>query len=85
MFWENGAKFLFIQGEDDQCVNPHALRCLMKKIPEEYHSKMEFIFYTGVGHLIKPPHAPLCRHNRNQMFKKELLWGGQEQPHAKAQ
>ncbi|XP_005104458.1 bile acid-CoA:amino acid N-acyltransferase [Aplysia californica] len=85
-FWQHGAKFIFVQGEDDQCVNPAAVGHMRSLVPEEYRrDNMEIVYYPGAGHIIEPPHAPLCRANFNKVLRMYLLWGGQPKPHADAQ
>ncbi|XP_005100865.1 acyl-coenzyme A amino acid N-acyltransferase 2 isoform X2 [Aplysia californica] len=83
--WRHGGKFLFIQGEDDQCVNPAITKLLKKRISSEFHKNVEFITYPGAGHILEPPYAPLCRCNWNAIFKMYMLWGGDPKLHAHAQ
>ena len=83
--WQNGAKILYLNGEDDQCVNPRYSTMFQRKIPFEFQENVSSVIYPGAGHLIDPPYCPMCRYATKGPFGTHLLWGGEAKPHADAQ
>ena len=45
----------------------------------------DLIIYPKAGHLIEPPHMPLCTHSYQKEFGCFSEWGGEPKPHARAQ
>ena len=69
-FWQHGAQCLFFQSEDDQGMHPDYIKAVKGIIPEQYLKNMDFVFYPGAGHLLEPPHSPLCRANWNNILSE---------------
>ncbi|KFO79606.1 Acyl-coenzyme A amino acid N-acyltransferase 2, partial [Cuculus canorus] len=76
-------KVLFIVGEADRSYNSKLFAELaMARMPA---GSCRLLSYRGAGHLIEPPCSPLCSISRIRASPWLVLWGGEAQPHAKAQ
>ncbi|OWF54896.1 bile acid-CoA:amino acid N-acyltransferase-like [Mizuhopecten yessoensis] len=99
--WTHGARLLTISGGDDLMTQmEHNVHFYEKIMPQDYRrEKAEFVVYPGAGHLIEPPHTPLCRvvdaadkiqlavniKNPKHQHNNMLLSGGYPKEHAAAQ
>ena len=54
-----------------KAVNKDSL-CTMLRLP-------------GAGHMVDPPHSPLCYSSYSSFFKVQVVWGGQPKSHAMGQ
>ena len=54
-----------------KAVNKDSL-CTMLRLP-------------GAGHMVDPPHSPLCYSSYSSFFKEQVVWGGQPKSHAMGQ
>ncbi|NWH83149.1 ACNT2 acyltransferase, partial [Piaya cayana] len=76
-------KVLFIVGEADRNFNSKLFAELaMARMPG---GRGRVLSYPGAGHLIEPPCSPLCSVSSIRASPYMVLWGGEAQPHAKAQ
>ncbi|XP_068004316.1 acyl-coenzyme A amino acid N-acyltransferase 1-like isoform X2 [Melanerpes formicivorus] len=76
-------KVLFVVGEADRSVNSKLFAQLaMARMPP---GSCRLLSYPGAGHLIEPPGSPLCSMSSLRGSPRPLVWGGEAQPHAKAQ
>ncbi|XP_064019413.1 bile acid-CoA:amino acid N-acyltransferase-like [Pogoniulus pusillus] len=76
-------KVLFVVGEADRSFNSKLFAELaMARMPPE---NCRLLSYPGAGHLIEPPGSPLCSISSIRGSPRPLVWGGEAQPHAKAQ
>ncbi|KAM6308441.1 bile acid-CoA:amino acid N-acyltransferase-like [Aegotheles albertisi] len=76
-------KVLFVVGEDDRSFNSKLFAELaMARMPPK---SCRVLSYPGAGHLIEPPGSPLCSISGMRGSPRPVAWGGQAQPHAKAQ
>ncbi|KAM9606140.1 bile acid-CoA:amino acid N-acyltransferase-like isoform 2-T2 [Morphnus guianensis] len=76
-------KVLFVVGEADRSFNSKLFAELaMARMPPE---SCRLLSYPGAGHLIEPPCSPLCSISSIRGTPRPVVWGGEAQPHAKAQ
>ncbi|NXC36507.1 ACNT2 acyltransferase, partial [Campylorhamphus procurvoides] len=76
-------KVLFVVGEDDRSFNSKLFAELaLARMPPE---SGRILSYPGAGHLIEPPGSPLCGISSIRGTPRPVAWGGQPQPHARAQ
>lgn len=76
-------KVLFVVGEADRSFNSKLFAELaMARMPPE---SCRLLSYPGAGHLIEPPCSPLCSISSIRGSPRPVVWGGEAQPHAKAQ
>ncbi|XP_009480016.2 acyl-coenzyme A amino acid N-acyltransferase 2-like [Pelecanus crispus] len=76
-------KVLFVVGEADRSFNSKLFAELaMARMPPE---SCRLLSYPGAGHLIEPPGSPLCSISSIRGTPRPVVWGGEAQPHAKAQ
>ncbi|XP_054246373.1 acyl-coenzyme A amino acid N-acyltransferase 2-like [Indicator indicator] len=76
-------KVLFVVGEADRSINSKlfAQLAMARMAP----GSCRLLSYPGAGHLIEPPGSPLCSMSSIQGTPRPVLWGGEAQPHARAQ
>ena len=84
-FYENkDVAYMMIAGEEDRCIPAsHYTNLFEALLKRADHKNYEILKYTGAGHLIEPPFAPLNKVTR--LDKKPVNWGGVKKPHAFAQ
>ncbi|XP_050831354.1 acyl-coenzyme A amino acid N-acyltransferase 2 isoform X2 [Serinus canaria] len=76
-------KVLFVVGEADRSFNSKLFAELaLARMPPE---SGQILSYPGAGHLIEPPGSPLCSNSAIRGTPKPVAWGGEPQPHARAQ
>lgn len=76
-------KVLFVVGEADRSFNSKLFAELaLARMPPE---SGRILSYPGAGHLIEPPGSPLCCNSAIRGTPKPVAWGGELQPHARAQ
>ncbi|XP_027554564.1 acyl-coenzyme A amino acid N-acyltransferase 2-like [Neopelma chrysocephalum] len=76
-------KVLFVVGEADRSFNSKLFAELaLARMPPE---SGRILSYPGAGHLIEPPGSPLCSISSIRGTPRPLVWGGEPQPHARAQ
>ncbi|XP_039922334.1 acyl-coenzyme A amino acid N-acyltransferase 2-like [Hirundo rustica] len=76
-------KVLFVVGEADRSFNSKLFAELaLARMPPE---SGRILSYPGAGHLIEPPGSPLCSNSSIRGTPRPLAWGGEPQPHARAQ
>ncbi|XP_037995427.1 acyl-coenzyme A amino acid N-acyltransferase 2-like isoform X1 [Motacilla alba alba] len=76
-------KVLFVVGEADRSFNSKLFAELaLARMPPE---RGRILSYPGAGHLIEPPGSPLCSNSSIRGTPKPVAWGGEPQPHARAQ
>ncbi|XP_041326377.1 acyl-coenzyme A amino acid N-acyltransferase 2-like isoform X1 [Pyrgilauda ruficollis] len=76
-------KVLFVVGEADRSFNSKLFAELaLARMPPE---SGRILSYPGAGHLIEPPGSPLCSNSSIRGTPKPVAWGGELQPHARAQ
>ncbi|XP_017694427.1 PREDICTED: acyl-coenzyme A amino acid N-acyltransferase 1-like isoform X1 [Lepidothrix coronata] len=76
-------KVLFVVGEADRSFNSKLFAQLaLARLPPE---SGRILSYPGAGHLIEPPGSPLCSVSSIRGSPRPLVWGGEPQPHARAQ
>ncbi|MCJ8735951.1 hypothetical protein PDJAM_G00253440 [Pangasius djambal] len=82
---------LLIVGEDDQNWPASESAEDMKQMMEQAGNShlLTVLSYPGAGHLIEPPYSPHCRASNFMLAetraKVVVLWGGQTEPHCRAQ
>ncbi|XP_069602564.1 acyl-coenzyme A amino acid N-acyltransferase 1-like [Ranitomeya imitator] len=77
---------LFLSGSKDQHFNGLFLVAEAKSRAEKYGKKDVYVqCYPGAGHLLEPPGSPFCPLSQGQYFSVPLSWGGELQPHCRAQ
>ncbi|XP_077139240.1 acyl-coenzyme A amino acid N-acyltransferase 1-like [Ranitomeya variabilis] len=77
---------LFLVGSKDQHCNSLFLVTEAKSRAEKYGKKDVYVqCYPGAGHLLEPPGSPFCPLSQGQYFLVPLSWGGELQPHCRAQ
>lgn len=78
--------FLSIVGEEDKNVNSkaHAQQATERL---KRHGKKNWTLqsYPGAGHLIEPPHSPLCCGSNVPSFHIAMYWRGEVIPHGATQ
>jgi len=52
------ADFLFITGEDDQCIYSTHTDLLIDRLRKHGKTNYQLLRYAGAGHLIEPPYTP---------------------------
>ncbi|XP_062433026.1 bile acid-CoA:amino acid N-acyltransferase [Rhea pennata] len=76
-------KVLFVVGEADRNFNSKLFAELaMARMRKDSY---RLLSYPGAGHLIEPPGSPLCSISGIRGSPMPVLWGGEPQPHARAQ
>uniref|UniRef100_A0A8C3UEC0 Bile acid-CoA:amino acid N-acyltransferase n=1 Tax=Catharus ustulatus TaxID=91951 RepID=A0A8C3UEC0_CATUS len=76
-------KVLFVVGEADRSFNSKLFAELaLARMPPE---SGRILSYPGAGHLIEPPGSPLCSNSSIRGTPRPVAWGGEPQPHARAQ
>ncbi|OXB57403.1 hypothetical protein ASZ78_010118 [Callipepla squamata] len=76
-------KVLFVVGEADRSFNSKLFAQLaMARLPQDSY---RLLSYPGAGHLIEPPGSPLCSISSLRGNPLPVVWGGEPQPHARAQ
>lgn len=76
-------KVLFVVGEADRSFNSKLFAELaLARMPPE---SGRILSYPGAGHLIEPPGSPLCSTSSIRGTPRPVAWGGEPQPHARAQ
>ncbi|XP_066043452.1 acyl-coenzyme A amino acid N-acyltransferase 2-like isoform X1 [Chamaea fasciata] len=76
-------KVLFVVGEADRSFNSKLFAELaLARMPPE---SGRILSYPGAGHLIEPPGSPLCSNSSIRGTPRPVAWGGELQPHARAQ
>ncbi|XP_065611852.1 acyl-coenzyme A amino acid N-acyltransferase 2-like isoform X2 [Cyrtonyx montezumae] len=76
-------KVLFVVGEADRSFNSKLFAQLaMARLPQDAY---RLLSYPGAGHLIEPPGSPLCSISSLRGNPLPVVWGGEPQPHARAQ
>ena len=76
--------YMMIAGEDDACLPASHYASLFEALLcRAGHKNYKVLKYTGAGHLIEPPFAPLNKVTR--LEKLPVNWGGIKKPHAFAQ
>ena len=78
--WKSDAKILNIIGEDDQCSPYDCIYFLKSFYPQEKTENFEIVAYPGAGHLIEPPHTPLCRLSYHKTFGMYIEVEKQNEP-----
>ncbi|XP_010224696.1 PREDICTED: bile acid-CoA:amino acid N-acyltransferase-like, partial [Tinamus guttatus] len=74
---------LFVVGEADRNFNSKLFAELaMVRMRKDSYCLLS---YAGAGHLIEPPCSPLCSISTIRGTPSPVLWGGEPQPHARAQ
>ncbi|XP_073440874.1 acyl-coenzyme A amino acid N-acyltransferase 1-like [Dendrobates tinctorius] len=77
---------LFFVGNKDQHCNNLVFVTEAKSRAEKYGKKDVYVqCYPGAGHLLEPPGSPFCPFSEGQYFPVPLAWGGELQPHCRAQ
>lgn len=82
---ENTPKILFIIGEEDPCALVNEYEKWIGMLPPERAVNVEMVVYPGAGHLIEPPHSPLCIACFTKSINMPLYYGGNTKSHAVAQ
>lgn len=76
-------KVLFVVGEADRSFNSKLFAELaLARMPPD---SGRILSYPGAGHLIEPPGSPLCSNSSIRGTPRPVAWGGEPQPHARAQ
>lgn len=76
-------KVLFVVGEADRSFNSKLFAQLAaERLPQDAY---RLLSYPGAGHLIEPPGSPLCSISSLRGNPLPVVWGGEPQPHARAQ
>ncbi|NXP17835.1 ACNT2 acyltransferase, partial [Scytalopus superciliaris] len=76
-------KVLFVVGEADRNFDSKLFAELaLARMPA---GSGRILASPGAGHLIEPPGSPLCSASTIRSAPRPLAWGGQAQPHARAQ
>ncbi|KFP83689.1 Acyl-coenzyme A amino acid N-acyltransferase 1, partial [Acanthisitta chloris] len=76
-------KVLFVVGEADRSFNSKLFAQLaLERMPPQ---SGRILSYPGAGHLIEPPGSPLCSNSSIRGAPRPVAWGGELEPHAKAQ
>ncbi|XP_025911211.1 bile acid-CoA:amino acid N-acyltransferase [Apteryx rowi] len=76
-------KVLFVVGEADRNFNSKLFAELATARMRK--DSYRLLCYPGAGHLIEPPGSPLCSISGIRGSPMPVLWGGEPQPHARAQ
>ena len=77
----NKSRFLFINGEDDQCVHWSHGKMLYSRCP----NRSQLCVYPEAGHMIDPPFNPHIDSRWLKGFQATLSYGGTTKGHAHAQ
>ncbi|CAD5115227.1 DgyrCDS4220 [Dimorphilus gyrociliatus] len=79
-------RIMVIAGEDDcntdSVLSGHIVRDQIKKLN---YNNFEMLSYPNTGHLIEPPHSPLCKVCYHKYVGTNLIYGGSTYEHAMAQ
>nr|XP_056707715.1 acyl-coenzyme A amino acid N-acyltransferase 1-like [Euleptes europaea] len=79
-------QLLFVVGEDDHALNSKLFAELAIARAKKYRkNNCTLLSYPRAGHLIEPPSSPLCFASWIPGILKPTQWGGEMEPHAKAQ
>ena len=80
-------KMLLIGGTEDLNLDfEHTVENIKNRLREFGKEKQcAVLSFPGAGHLIEPPHAPLCRSVYFSLLDMCLGWGGRPREHARAQ
>jgi len=73
--WETDVKVLNICGYDDDNVDPRLQFLQYQAFPDHKKNNIELVAYEGAGHLIEPPHSPLCQTSYLKLFSKYSVYG----------
>ncbi|CAI9744266.1 acyl-coenzyme A amino acid N-acyltransferase 1-like [Octopus vulgaris] len=76
---------LFIVGSEDTMVKASDVTKWLDTLSDSDRSMVEVAVYQGAGHLIEPPHAPLCAISYHKSLRGLMNYGGTTKPHAVAQ
>ena len=76
---------LMLQGSDDLNIAPTAEEDVALAKNEFGATNIEVVTYQGAGHLIEPPYAPFCYVSYHKIMNTNLVWGGKQVAHSKAQ
>ncbi|XP_077177220.1 acyl-coenzyme A amino acid N-acyltransferase 1-like [Paroedura picta] len=79
-------QILFVVGEDDHALNSKLFaESAIARAKKHGKNNCTLLSYPKAGHLIEPPGSPLCTCSRIPGHPKPTQWGGEMEPHAKAQ
>ncbi|XP_061465746.1 acyl-coenzyme A amino acid N-acyltransferase 2-like [Rhineura floridana] len=77
---------LFVVGENDQSINSKSFAEMSIARAKKYgKNNVTLLSYPGAGHLMEPPGSPLCYSSTIRGSSLAMLWGGETEPHTKAQ
>ncbi|XP_069602541.1 acyl-coenzyme A amino acid N-acyltransferase 1-like isoform X2 [Ranitomeya imitator] len=77
---------LFLVGNKDEHLDGLFFATEAKSRAEKYGKKDVYVqCYPGAGHLLDPPGSPFCPLSKGHNFPVALTWGGELQPHCRAQ
>ncbi|XP_014787810.1 acyl-coenzyme A amino acid N-acyltransferase 1 [Octopus bimaculoides] len=76
---------LIILGAEDTMVKGSDVTKWLDTLSDADRSMVEVAVYEGAGHLIEPPHAPLCSATYHKWLKGVAYYGGTPKLHAVAQ
>ncbi|KAG6923808.1 bile acid-CoA amino acid N-acyltransferase, partial [Chelydra serpentina] len=77
---------LFVVGEADRNFNSKLFaEMAIERMKSHGKKNYTLLSYPGAGHLIEPPGSPLCSISLIRGSPKPVHWGGEPEPHAKAQ
>uniref|UniRef100_A0A8D0B7N6 BAAT/Acyl-CoA thioester hydrolase C-terminal domain-containing protein n=1 Tax=Salvator merianae TaxID=96440 RepID=A0A8D0B7N6_SALMN len=80
------AHVLFVVGEDDQTLQSKVFaEAAIARAKNYGKNNFTLLSYPGAGHLIEHPGSPLCYSSLVQISSLPNAWGGEAEPHAKAQ
>nr|XP_014425748.2 bile acid-CoA:amino acid N-acyltransferase-like [Pelodiscus sinensis] len=77
---------LFVVGEADRNFNTKLFaEMAIERMKSHGKKNYTLLSYPGAGHLIEPPGSPLCSISPTRGSPKPVHWGGNPEPHARAQ
>ncbi len=66
----SGAALLLLQGAHDELVDARAAALMALRLRDADHRDFEVHIYPRTGHLIEPPHLPVCPVNYHGVFSE---------------
>ncbi|GAB1600355.1 acyl-coenzyme A amino acid N-acyltransferase 1-like [Argonauta hians] len=81
----NGCKVLVIISGDDKILYPNDYYQWADSLPPSKRKDVEFVEYSGAGHLLEPPYTPLFYSCYASYFGSATVFGGETKAHALAQ
>ncbi|XP_074649996.1 bile acid-CoA:amino acid N-acyltransferase-like [Tubulanus polymorphus] len=79
------ANYLYVASGFDLSSQPDKSLHMIQRLKDAGKTNYELVLLEGAGHLLEPPHSPMCRYVYSKYQDAVIDYGGEKRLHARAQ